>query len=197
MKRKREWKSKGYIGRGKHIKRQEGQGDGNVEGLIMKLWRKEKKMTSDKSHSTSPWIFMATSWHKIIKTIFSSSNGIAFVIIITIFLQSKNDKDNLKWKTLTRCKINVLYLATNLGTGQNLHEENLSAGMLQGIRPGRVFDGSLLTSSGNQGKWLCISLSEEWLPSHHRICAEMHSFCFSLFATQTAAVPMLKRHVQS
>lgn len=130
----------------------------------MVLWRKGKKTTSDKSHSTSPWIFMATSWHKIIKTISSSSNGIAFVIIITIFLQSKNDKDNLKWKTLTRCKINVLYLATNLGTGQNLHEENLSASMLQGIKPGRVFDGSLLTSSGNQGKWLCISLSEEWLP---------------------------------
>ena len=28
---------------GENIKRQEGQGDGNVEGLIMKLWRKEKK----------------------------------------------------------------------------------------------------------------------------------------------------------
>lgn len=36
--------------------------------------------------------------------------------------------------------------------GQNLHEENLSAGMLQGIKPGRVFDGSLLTSSGKSGK---------------------------------------------
>lgn len=68
---------------------------------------------------------MATSWHGIVKTIFGFSNGIAIVIIITIFLQSKNDKDNLKWKTLTRCKINVLYLATNLGMGQNLHEENL------------------------------------------------------------------------
>ena len=72
---------------------------------------------------------MATSWHEIIKTIFSSSNGIAFVIIITIFLQSKNDKDNLKWKTLTRCKITGLYLATNFGTGQNLHEGNLQAGI--------------------------------------------------------------------
>lgn len=66
---------------------------------------------------------MATSWHKIIKTIFGSSNGIAFVIIITIFLQSKNDKDNLKWKTLTRCKINVLSQATNPGRGQSVLEE--------------------------------------------------------------------------
>ena len=95
---------------------------------------------------------MATSWHEIIKTIFSSSNGIAFVIIITIFLQSKKDKDNLKWKTLTRCKINALYLVTNLGMGQNLHEENLSAGVFQGIKPGRAFDGSLLTSSGKWGE---------------------------------------------
>lgn len=122
--------------KGKSTEGQDGQGDENVEGLTMK--------TSDPSNSTSPWIFMATSWHQIIKTIFSSSNGIAFVIIITIFLQSKNDKDNLKWKTVTRCKIN----GNKFGDGAEFAWENLQAGTPQGIKAERGLAGSLLTSSG-------------------------------------------------
>lgn len=94
---------------------------------------------------------MATSWHKLIKTISSSSNRTAFVKIVTVFLQSKNDKDNLKWKTVTRCKINVLYLATNSGMGQSLHEENVEAGIPQGMKPGGASDGSLFISSGKSG----------------------------------------------
>lgn len=88
---------------------------------------------------------MATSWREIIKTIFSSSKGTAFVVIMTIFLQSKNDTDNLKWKILTRCKINVLYLAANLGMGWNLPEGDLFAGRRQGgrVTPGGAEDASL------------------------------------------------------
>lgn len=66
---------------------------------------------------------MATSWHKAIKSIFSNPNRTAFRIVITVFPQSKNDKDNLKRKTLTRHKTNVLYLATNSGTRQRCPRE--------------------------------------------------------------------------
>lgn len=57
-----------------------------------------------------------------IKAIFSNLNRAAFTIA---FPQSKNDKDNLKWKTLTGYKINVLYLAAHSGTRQNAPQGDL------------------------------------------------------------------------
>lgn len=80
----------------------------------------------------------------------------------------------------------MLYLATILGTGWNLHEGDLSTGGGQRgqVTPGGALAGFLWNSSGKLEEMIPSLPLKQRLPSREERKGRLHSFSFPLTPTQ-------------